>query len=91
MCFSPSPLEPGPGLSLDDGLEEVLRRHVDLPVVLGRRELDEPLLARRQLALLVLRFTERWFPKMNGYWTHFDKKGVDGEDLVNFLQGDWRE
>ena len=51
--LSPFPFEPRPRLSLDDGLEEVLRRHVNLAVELHRRELDEPLLSRRQLPLRV--------------------------------------
>lgn len=49
----PLPLEPWPRLPFNDGLEEVLRRHVDLAVELHRRELDEPLLSRRQLPFRV--------------------------------------
>lgn len=35
-------------LSFNDGLEEILRGHVELPSVLGRGELDEPAFPRRQ-------------------------------------------
>ena len=55
----PSPLESRPRLPLDDGLEKVLRGHVDLAVVLRRRELDETLLSRGQLPLLVFRLPEK--------------------------------
>ena len=51
--LSPFPLEPRPRLSLDDGLEEVLRRHVNLAVELHRRELDETFFAGCQFTLLV--------------------------------------
>ncbi len=54
LLRQPLPLEPGPGLALHHRLEEVLRRHVDLPVVLDRGELDEALLAGGQLAFLLL-------------------------------------
>ena len=59
MPMLPSPLESRPRLALDDGLEKVLRAHVDLAVVLRRRKLDEALLARSQLPLLVIRLPEK--------------------------------
>ena len=59
MSFLPSPLESWPRLAFDDGLEKVLRGHVDLAVVLRRSKLDEALLSRGQLPLLVLRLPEK--------------------------------
>ena len=57
--FLRSPLESGSRFSLDDRLQEVLRRHVNLSVVLHGREFKEPFLSRSQLTLFVFRFAAR--------------------------------
>ena len=59
LFHSRSSLEPWTRLPLHHGLEEVLGRHVDLAVVLHRRELEESLLTWRQLPLFVLGFAIR--------------------------------